>query len=182
MKCHLVAAPMPPNLLQQPKRFGRNSYRTRRVQDLLLGLEDPTLRDWDEVLAMQRGWIGECTGFAFSWPLYADDDAGSSPTSDFLPIWTEHPELLAGVAFVAVSPDHLLAGPSPGKSGSKSARGRPVMWAGNPVSGRRVPVLVSDKFEYPRSTQSHLGEAPTFSLLCSHIVSHSFLGVCKWWF
>ncbi|KAM7296984.1 putative leucine--tRNA ligase, mitochondrial [Ixodes scapularis] len=134
--------------------FVRTTFLSK---DLLLGLEDPTLRDWDEVLAMQRGWIGECTGFAFSWPLYADDDAGSSPTSDFLPIWTEHPELLAGVAFVAVSPDHLLAGLSPGKSGSKSARGRPVMWAGNPVSGRRVPVLVSDMFEYPRSTQSHLG-------------------------
>ncbi|CAN8007614.1 unnamed protein product, partial [Ixodes pacificus] len=148
--------------------FVRTTFLSK---DLLLGLEDPTLRDWDEVLAMQRGWIGECTGFAFSWPLYADAADGSSPTSDFLPIWTEHPELLAGVAFVAVSPDHLLAGLSPDKSGSKSARGRPVMWAGNPVSGRRVPVLVSDKFEYPRSTQSHLGETLTFSLLCLHIAA-----------
>jgi len=36
------------------------------AKQLLDGLEDPTLRDWRDIINLQRHWIGECDGYAFN--------------------------------------------------------------------------------------------------------------------
>lgn len=129
--------------------FIRTTYLSK---DLLLGLCDSEHNDWDDVGPLQRGWIGECTGFSFEWSVI---DSGGAPHSDLLRVWTEQPEFLGAATFVALSPDHSLALPI--ANGSDSAAEKRRYCALNPISGKKVPLLVSSKFEFPRATNCHLG-------------------------
>lgn len=127
--------------------FVRTTYFSKALYD---GLSDPLLQDWDDVVGMQRGWIGDCTGYAFSWPLFVGDKQLEDPIA----VWTEHPELLYAVSFVAVPKDHILADAALGLCGKSELTS---VVAEDPLSGRRVPVFVTDRFVYPWSVQSHLG-------------------------
>ncbi|XP_064466582.1 leucine--tRNA ligase, mitochondrial-like isoform X2 [Ornithodoros turicata] len=132
--------------------FIKTTYFSKALYD---GLNDPLLQGWDDVVNMQRGWIGECTGYAFSWTLFVDGQQLEDP----LAVWTEHPELLYGVSFVAVSKDHILAHPALSHCGDSELTN---IVAENPISGKRVPVFITDSFAYPHATQSYLG-IPCFS-------------------
>ncbi|XP_077535336.1 leucyl-tRNA synthetase, mitochondrial [Haemaphysalis longicornis] len=126
--------------------FIRTTYFS---EDLFLGLRDSERRDWDDVGPLQRGWIGECTGFSFEWSVV---DHMGAPHPDLLRVWTEQPEFLGAVTFVALSPDHSLA-----LSAGDGAARKSKYYALNPISGKKIPLLVSSKFEFPRATDCHLG-------------------------
>ena len=70
---------------------------TQYADDLLSGHEE--LKDtWPEqVLTMQRNWIGRSTGLRVNFKL---EDGG-----DF-PIFTTRPDTVYGVTFMAISPEH----------------------------------------------------------------------------
>ncbi|XP_072143166.1 probable leucine--tRNA ligase, mitochondrial isoform X7 [Dermacentor andersoni] len=129
--------------------FIRTTYLSK---DLLLGLRDSERNNWDEVGPLQRGWIGDCTGFSFEWSVI---DNSGNPHSDLLRVWTEEPEFLGAVTFVALSPDHSMALSI--ENCSSSATGKAKYYALNPISGKKIPVLVSNNFEFPRATNCHLG-------------------------
>lgn len=129
--------------------FIRTTYFSK---DLLEGLRDSERNNWDEVGPLQRGWIGDCTGFSFEWSVI---DSNGNPHSDLLRVWTEEPEFLGAVTFVALSPDHSMALSI--ENSSSSATGKGKYYALNPISGKKIPLLVSSDFQFPRATNCHLG-------------------------
>lgn len=79
---------------------------TQYAQSLLDGLDKSELTDWRDVLAMQRSWIGPCNGTKLKFGLTGSN---CESTSSNLWVWTDRPELIWGAAFVAITPEHILA-------------------------------------------------------------------------
>ncbi len=73
---------------------------TQFADELLAGLD--TLDRWPEkVRTMQRNWIGRSEGLGFQFTL---------SNGEKLDVFTTRPDTLFGASFVALSPDHPLAG------------------------------------------------------------------------
>ncbi|MGD8956990.1 MAG: leucine--tRNA ligase, partial [Chromatiaceae bacterium] len=129
---------------------------TDYAQELLDGLD--RLPGWPEqVVAMQRNWIGRSTGVAIRFAV-----EGSGET---LEVYTTRPDTLMGVTYVAVAAEHPLAlrvadtnaalaefiaecrhgGISEAELETMEKRGMPLgMHALHPVSGERVPVFAAN--------------------------------------
>lgn len=117
---------------------------TAFAQQLLEGLDDPTLRDWRDIINLQRHWIGECDGYGFQLLT-----SGAS----FLRVWTAQPEYLKDPnAFVVLKTNHYLC-----KAKEKSYE----MTIENPFTGTVMPVIFSDKPEFPEKCDVYLA-APSF--------------------
>jgi leucyl-tRNA synthetase len=81
---------------------------TDYAQRLLDGLD--TLEGWPEnIIAMQRNWIGRSEGVQISFPLRNSNHQ--------LSVFTTRPDTLFGVTFMAMAPEHPLA--------KELARGKP---------------------------------------------------------
>ena len=71
------------------------------AEDLLDGLK--TLERWpDKVRVMQENWIGKSSGARLTFALTGSDEG--------VEVFTTRPDTLFGAAFVAISPNHPLAG------------------------------------------------------------------------
>ena len=86
---------------------------TEYSKDLYDGLDDPTLKDWRDIIKIQRNWIGECNGVKFRFKLdvaVTDSEvaAQSQPEFRHISVWTAVPEMVLGVGFIGISPDHIL--------------------------------------------------------------------------
>jgi leucyl-tRNA synthetase len=123
-------------------------------------LDDLEESDWPEsVKAMQRNWIGRSQGAEIRFPI--EGGAGS------LTVFTTRPETMFGATYCVVAPEHkplrTIVSPDSrdavaayvrrAESLSEAARsdvGREKTgiftgaYATNPVSGRRLPILVAD--------------------------------------
>jgi leucyl-tRNA synthetase len=88
---------------------------TDYAQELLDDLD--TLADgWpQQVIAMQKNWIGRSTGMDITFPYSIDGETGG------LTVFTTRPDTLMGVTYVAVAAEHPLA--------SKAAVGNPELQA-----------------------------------------------------
>lgn len=81
---------------------------TDYAEELLSDLEK---LEWsNQVLTMQKNWIGKSSGLEFSFKLCADLGAESSILGDFseLPVFTTRPDTIYGVTYCALSPEHPL--------------------------------------------------------------------------
>jgi len=113
------------------------------AKQLLDGLEDPTLRDWRDIINLQRHWIGECDGYAFNLLTSA---------SGLLRVWTAHPEHLKDPhAFLVLRNNHHLAKLEDASSLS----------AENPFAGTTMPVVFGDEVNFPPKCDVYLA-APSF--------------------
>ncbi|XP_065076662.1 leucine--tRNA ligase, mitochondrial [Ochlerotatus camptorhynchus] len=117
---------------------------TKFAKALYDGLADPTLEDWKDIIKLQKHWIGECDGFNFELKV-----AGENRT---VPIWTKHPEHLKEAVFVAVQPSNLL-------NSSKVNEGKLGLEIENPIMGRNLPVIVTEKVNFPEGNDCYLGVA-----------------------
>lgn len=73
---------------------------THYAEELLQGLDQ--LKGWPEqVLTMQRNWIGKSAGVEVQFALEG--------SSEILTVFTTRPDTLMGVTYVAVAAEHLLA-------------------------------------------------------------------------
>ena len=80
---------------------------TDYVEELLADLEQ--LDGWPEqVVTMQRNWIGRSEGIEMQFGIEGRDDT--------LIIYTTRPDTLMGVTYVAVAPEHALAGEAAGNN------------------------------------------------------------------
>lgn len=88
---------------------------TDYAQELLDDLD--TLADgWpQQVIAMQKNWIGRSTGMDITFPYSIDGETGG------LSVFTTRPDTLMGVTYVAVAAEHPLA--------TKAAAGNPELQA-----------------------------------------------------
>ncbi|XP_053695023.1 leucine--tRNA ligase, mitochondrial [Sabethes cyaneus] len=117
---------------------------TKFAKSLYDGLSDPILEDWKDIIKLQKHWIGECDGYVFDLKV-----AGSH---DFVPVWVKDPRQIKEALFVAVRSSNLL-----NESHVKS--GRLSIEVENPISRRRIPVIVTDDIEFPEGSDYYLGVA-----------------------
>ena len=71
-------------------------------RSLLKELETFHKQDWADVVNLQRAWIGEVNGTVFDWII-----DGAVPGL-LLPIWTDKPEHMYKVGFIAVKQGTML--------------------------------------------------------------------------
>lgn len=117
---------------------------TAFAQQLLEGLDNPTLKDWRDIINLQRHWIGECDGYGFQ--LFTSDGS-------LLRIWTQQPEHLKDRdAFVVLKTSHYLS----------KAEGKIFgLTVENPFTGTIMPVVFSDVPEFAEKCDVYLA-APNF--------------------
>lgn len=113
------------------------------AKQLLDGLDDPTLRDWRDIINLQRHWIGECNGYAFNLLTSA---------SNLLRVWTPNPEHLKDPsAFLVLRSKHFLSQLPDAKQLSVE----------NPFARTILPVVFNDDVAFPAHCDVYLA-APSF--------------------
>lgn len=117
---------------------------TRFAKSLLDGLSDPTLEDWKDIIKLQKHWIGDCDGYTFELKVVGEDRR--------VPIWSQDPKHLKEALFVAISPENLL-------NSSKITGGKLLLTLENPISGRPLPVIVTENVKFPEGNDFYLGAA-----------------------
>ncbi|XP_046751428.1 probable leucine--tRNA ligase, mitochondrial [Diprion similis] len=130
---------------------------TAFAKPLLDGLNDPELKEWRDVINLQKHWIGECNGLSINCPLISDDP--SYPKT--IDLWTDKLESIEDAKFVAVSSGSFLdkiEGPKDANDVFKLLNTRAV----NPFNNKELPIYVTDAIEYDLFTDSHIG-IPTSS-------------------
>ncbi|XP_055635070.1 leucine--tRNA ligase, mitochondrial isoform X2 [Toxorhynchites rutilus septentrionalis] len=128
------------------KKFLRQWFvkTTKLAESLLNGLSDPTLEDWRDIINLQRHWIGECDGYNFELKII-----GSNNT---ITVWTERPENLKEAIFIAISPSNSL-------NSASIEDGKLSIMVENPITGQPLPVIVTEKVQFPDGNDSYMGVA-----------------------
>lgn len=122
---------------------------TRFAKDLYEGLDDSVLQDWRDIIKIQRNWIGECNGVTFNFKLkhYKDNH-------HFITLWTNKPENVDDIKFIAVTNNHILAKEA---NLSFSTEKLPFV-AINPFTDEEIPIFVTGEVSFLESTDSHVGQ------------------------
>ncbi|KAL5291954.1 lars-2 family protein [Megaselia abdita] len=112
---------------------------TKFAERLLEGLSDPTLRDWKDIINLQKHWIGECNGYSFQMKFQG------KPLS--LRVWTESPEKLIDLnAFVVLKESHPL----------RKLLGDGDLHLHNPFTNNQIPVVFHNEVEFPEKSDVYL--------------------------
>lgn len=131
-------------------------------KDLYDRLSFPEMKQWRDVVKLQRHWIGECTGYAIDFSLLK----GSREIACKLTLWTDQLQFLNESKFVTISPEHFLNCET-----YKDSDGCICLEAINPLNGEKLPIFVRENCEYPESTNSKLC-FPTLNLEDHELAKH----------
>lgn len=121
-------------------------------RSLMEGLSDPSLKEWRDIIKLQKHWIGDCNGINIDCKLI-------SKIPDFpetINLWTDMPEFIEYAKFVAISPQSILYRKEHTydiESGIKSIDAKII----NPFSGEELPIFITDKVVYPPWRDTRLG-------------------------
>lgn len=116
------------------------------------GLSDPVLKEWRDVINLQKHWIGECNGLAIDFQLISDDPRFPKT----LTLWTQTPETIEDAKFVAVAPGSFLDKIAEPKNINDIFK-RLNVHAVNPLNKKILPILVTDAAEFEQFTDSRIG-------------------------
>lgn len=72
-------------------------------RNLLKELSNVHKEDWADIVNLQKSWIGNVNGVCFDWNV-----EGKLNSTISLPVWTEKPENIFDVDFIAVQPESML--------------------------------------------------------------------------
>ncbi|XP_053987220.1 leucine--tRNA ligase, mitochondrial isoform X2 [Hylaeus volcanicus] len=122
------------------------------AQSLLNGLCNPILKDWKDIIKMQKNWIGECNGTSFEFQLISN--IPNYPKT--INVWTNVPEFIEYAKFVAISPKSLLNYSEYCKDVNDEIKVMDVKVL-NPFSGEEMPVFITDKVEYQPFRDTYIG-------------------------
>ncbi|EFN89647.1 Probable leucyl-tRNA synthetase, mitochondrial [Harpegnathos saltator] len=144
---------------------------TAFAKSLLEGLNDPNLKEWSDIIKLQKHWIGNCNGINIDFKLISD-------IPDFpntMNLWTNMPEFIEYAKFVAISPQNILHRKDYTHDidvGIKCLNAKVL----NPFSGEELPIFVTDKIVYSPCRDNHLGipSASMDDLQFSELVGISF--------
>ncbi|VDI41600.1 leucyl-tRNA synthetase, partial [Mytilus galloprovincialis] len=131
------------------KKYLRQWYikTTAYSKSLSDGLKELNPEYWRDIISLQRNWIGKCTGTRLDFVLKNGDDTMTDPLS----VFTDHPEALYGVSHIALSPDHRFNDPQyyrlKDTGESKSADRLLTIEAVHPITGDRIPIIISNSQE-----------------------------------
>ncbi|XP_058823698.1 leucine--tRNA ligase, mitochondrial [Topomyia yanbarensis] len=117
---------------------------TKFAKSLYDGLSDPILEDWKDIIKLQKHWIGECDGYIVELNVMGDNRT--------IPLWISDIRQLNEALFVAMHPTSLL-------NTSNAKEEKMSMVLENPISGKPLPVIVSEKVTFPEGNDCYLGVA-----------------------
>lgn len=117
------------------------------------GLEDPILKDWRDIIHMQKHWIGECNGISIEFKL-----SNGENNNQTIRIWTDKPEKLLYASFIAVSPKSILDKENLISSQCETYKQLVVM-AENSITMKKLPIIVTNEVTFAEGTDSYLGSA-----------------------
>ena len=132
------------------KRFHvkKNSYRS-----LLDGLKDPSLREWWDIIKLQKHWIGDCTGTNIEFEII-----GNIPEiPKTLTLWTDHPESIENIKFIAVSTNSILAKSPIEASTNVTTTKLLKVKARNPFTNQKLPIYLTSSIEFSPFRDDYLG-------------------------
>lgn len=122
---------------------------TNFAKDLYEGLNSSNLIDWDNVIKMQKEWIGEPNGYNFHLDLHYINN--NDPKLKTITIWTEKPEQLMNPGFIAIKSNHIL------NENGENNRLLDIC-VKNPFSeGSLIPIIICDDLEYLPKCDTYLG-------------------------
>ncbi|CAG2061426.1 unnamed protein product, partial [Timema podura] len=116
---------------------------TQFAKSLYDGLSDPMLKNWRDIIKVQKHWIGECDGTTFEFEL----EGIKSETR--VNVWTRNPESVLEATFIAVSPGSVLDKLDSGETFKEAVKERVCEIArkknigGYPVSSKLRDWLIS---------------------------------------
>lgn len=114
-------------------------------KSLLDGLSDPLLKDWKDVVDIQRHWIGKVNGTTINFQIVNGDFERE------VPIWIKRPEYIDSAQFVGVKAESLW-------TFGCNVEGMLLPYKlKNPFTSELLPVYVTDSFDYPDGTDICLG-------------------------
>lgn len=120
---------------------------TRFAKKLYDGLNDPLLKDWKDVVAIQKHWLGELTGTSITFEIV---DGVSTNGQKNISIWIKRPEYIDRAKFVAVKPNSIWT------FGCDTEGILPYRLK-NPFTNELLPVYVTESVDYPENTEVCLG-------------------------
>lgn len=143
----------------EKKKFKQWFVSTAKFsKDLLHGLDTPSFQNWDDVIRIQKNWIGNCNGYMFYFPLIHKNQV----LPHELEIWNDKPYLLCGISYVVISPDHYLNKQKyyiDHESELCSEDVQLQLEAVHPITQKRIPVFVSHSHDINcvKATESYAG-------------------------
>uniref|UniRef100_A0A0C9R6J9 leucine--tRNA ligase n=1 Tax=Fopius arisanus TaxID=64838 RepID=A0A0C9R6J9_9HYME len=134
---------------------------TAFASSLYSGLDSPMLKEWRDVIKIQKHWIGPPTGTSLDFPLISSASV-SSETPRIISLWTDIPEHIHHVKFIAVSKDNFLSKSSQLPDESSSSKAEPF-WklldtkVVNPFTSEEIPIFLTNIVEFPRARDNFVG-------------------------
>lgn len=74
---------------------------TRYSKQLYEGLDDPSLKNWRDVIKLQKNWIGECNGTNIDVNVEGHDNL-------YVTAWTDLPQHIDKIGFIGICKGHIL--------------------------------------------------------------------------
>ncbi|GAB1862264.1 leucine--tRNA ligase [Camponotus japonicus] len=125
---------------------------TAFAKSLMEGLDDPNLKDWRDIIKLQKHWIGDCNGINIEFKMISE----IPDFPDTINLWTDMPEFIEHAKFVAISPQSILHRKEYTYDidvGIKGLNAKII----NPFSGDELPIFITDKVIYPPWRDIRLG-------------------------
>ena len=107
---------------------------TNYSKDLYDGLDDPSLQNWQDIVQIQKHWIGQCNGTNVDFVLDNCDDA--------LTIWTDQPQYLNNVVYIGLPMDHMLNRSELVEKQINDKFNVLNIQAVHPLTNQKIPILV----------------------------------------
>lgn len=124
---------------------------TTFAKDLYNGLDDPALQDWDDVIKMQKNWIGEPSGYQFHLDLFTINNETLKEKLKHITVWTDKPEQLMNPGFIAIKTTHSL-------NINKDTFHLLDVAVKNPFNEERlIPLIVCDDLDYELGSDTRIG-------------------------
>lgn len=121
---------------------------TKYAKDLLEGLDSPFLKDWRDIIKLQKHWIGECHGVVFDFKI--------SNSDEYFTLWTPTPEYIHHIKFITISHQHSILNLSDNLN-KKCNTFKLDLSIINPFTSENIPIFVSDEIEYSQGNDSFTG-------------------------
>lgn len=107
--------------------------------------------DWDDIIVVQKNWIGECDGYSFDFKIKQN---GRISDTNCMNIWVREPTSVLQAAFIVVRPNSLLDCIA---NHSRDHYGKLDIEAINPFTNNYLPVYVSEEVPYPDARDVYVG-------------------------
>ncbi|KAI4490502.1 hypothetical protein M0804_003446 [Polistes exclamans] len=125
---------------------------TAFAKSLLDGLNDPTLKEWKDIIKIQQNWIGDCNGVSFDFKLVSD----ISEFPKIINLWTDKPEFIKFAKFVVISPSNILNQQQYAESVNATTKKLKATVI-NPFTEKELPIFISEELVFPQLRDNYLG-------------------------